>query len=168
MANIISLTMDDQSKLAIAGQPFVVEGENITTTLTLAVPTAYSAWEKQVHFGLDTSIRVTDGTNEMDSNTYAIVYTGPYDLPQQLIDARILKVQVVLISGDAVRPSEVRSFPYYRPSIEADPRNTALPSNVPPSAPTDAGVAGSIRYDANYLYVCIATNTWKRCALSSW
>ena len=168
MANIISLTMDDQSKLAIAGQPFVVEGENITTTLTLAVPTAYSAWEKQVHFGLDTSIRVTDGTNEMDSNTYAIVYTGPYDLPQQLIDARILKVQVVLVSGEAIRPSEVRSFPYYRPSIGADPTNMALPLNTPPVASNAAGNTGDLRYDSNYLYICIAANTWKRCSLSSW
>lgn len=168
MANIISMVMDDQSKLTVTGQPFVVEGENITTTLTLSVPAAYNSWEKQVHFGLDTPIRVTDGSSEKDSNTYAIVYTEPYELPQQLIDARILKVQAVLISGEAIRPSEVRSFPYYRPSIEADPRSTALPANTPPPTATDAGVAGSIRYDANYLYVCIAANTWRRCELNSW
>ena len=168
MANNILIVMDDLSKLTITGQPFVVEGENITTTLTLTVPTAYAAWEKQIHFGLDENIRVTDGTVESDSLTYAIVYTAPYDLPQQLIDARIVKVQVVLISGDAIRPSEVRSFPYYRPSINADPASMALPSNMPPTTAADTGVVGSIRYDASYLYVCVATNTWKRCPLTAW
>jgi hypothetical protein len=32
----------------------------------------------------------------------------------------------------------------------------------------DAGTPGEIRYDANYIYVCVAANTWKRSALSTW
>lgn len=39
--------------------------------------------------------------------------------------------------------------------------------NVPANA-SSAGVKGTISYDANYVYVCVATNTWKRAALSSW
>lgn len=39
--------------------------------------------------------------------------------------------------------------------------------NVPTTA-SSTGVAGTIRYDANYVYVCIATNTWKRSPLSTW
>ena len=31
-----------------------------------------------------------------------------------------------------------------------------------------AGDQGNICWDANYIYVCTATNTWKRSALSSW
>ena len=37
-----------------------------------------------------------------------------------------------------------------------------------PSSSSDTGTAGQIKYDANYLYVCTATNTWKRVALSTW
>jgi hypothetical protein len=33
---------------------------------------------------------------------------------------------------------------------------------------TDAGVAGTICHDSNYIYVCTATNTWKRVALATW
>ena len=40
-------------------------------------------------------------------------------------------------------------------------------SNTPSSA-TDYGFPGEIRWDANYIYVCVATDTWKRVALSSW
>lgn len=37
-----------------------------------------------------------------------------------------------------------------------------------PASATAAGVAGTIASDANYLYVCTATNTWKRIALAAW
>lgn len=40
-------------------------------------------------------------------------------------------------------------------------------SNTPSSA-TDFGHQGEIRWDANYIYICVATDTWKRVALSSW
>jgi len=37
-----------------------------------------------------------------------------------------------------------------------------------PSSATDAGEVGEIAWDENYIYVCVATNTWKRTALSTW
>lgn len=37
-----------------------------------------------------------------------------------------------------------------------------------PTSATDTGSAGQIAWDANYIYVCIATNTWVRSALSTW
>jgi hypothetical protein len=38
-------------------------------------------------------------------------------------------------------------------------------SSVPLTATSD-GVAGQIAYDANYIYVCVAPNSWKRTGLS--
>ena len=40
-------------------------------------------------------------------------------------------------------------------------------TTVPASA-TAAGTAGQVAADASYLYVCVATNTWRRTALSAW
>lgn len=37
-----------------------------------------------------------------------------------------------------------------------------------PTTATDPGTAGDIRYDADYVYVCVATDTWKRSALATW
>ena len=37
-----------------------------------------------------------------------------------------------------------------------------------PSSATASGVQGEIRVDANYIYVCTATNTWKRVAIATW
>jgi len=55
--------------------------------------------------------------------------------------------------------------------------NYADLSGRPPTAPalvaaplsaTAAGTVGQIALDANYLYVCVNTNTWKRVALTTW
>ena len=37
-----------------------------------------------------------------------------------------------------------------------------------PASATDTGTTGEICWDANYVYVCTATDTWKRSALSTW
>lgn len=37
-----------------------------------------------------------------------------------------------------------------------------------PASATAAGNAGTVTWGADYLYVCVATNTWKRAALSTW
>ena len=42
-----------------------------------------------------------------------------------------------------------------------------IPTLTPASA-TAAGTAGEVAWDANYIYVCIATNTWKRVAIGTW
>ena len=42
-------------------------------------------------------------------------------------------------------------------------RNTKTPSSA-----SDFGQAGEICWDANYLYICVAIDTWKRIPLDTW
>lgn len=37
-----------------------------------------------------------------------------------------------------------------------------------PSSATDTGTLGEIRITSDYIYICTATNTWKRVAISTW
>jgi hypothetical protein len=37
-----------------------------------------------------------------------------------------------------------------------------------PASASATGTQGQIAWDANYLYVCTATNTWKRSAITTW
>ena len=37
-----------------------------------------------------------------------------------------------------------------------------------PSLANSAGIAGQITWSANYIYICTATNTWKRANISTW
>jgi hypothetical protein len=41
-------------------------------------------------------------------------------------------------------------------------------SSSAPASASSSGVAGTLAYDSSYLYVCTATDTWKRAALSTW
>lgn len=43
-----------------------------------------------------------------------------------------------------------------------------LASVTAPSSASATGVAGEVRWDASYIYVCTATNTWKRVAIATW
>lgn len=57
------------------------------------------------------------------------------------------------------------------PSVRTVNVNIFAANLVTNSIPTDAGAAGTpgwIRYDSSYIYVCVANNTWKRAALSTW
>ena len=40
--------------------------------------------------------------------------------------------------------------------------------NTPPASSTDTGTAGEVRFASGYIYVCVATNTWRRAALAAW
>lgn len=40
--------------------------------------------------------------------------------------------------------------------------------NTAPASATATGTLGEIRIDANHIYVCTATNTWKRVAIATW
>jgi hypothetical protein len=37
-----------------------------------------------------------------------------------------------------------------------------------PASASDTGITGTIAWDADYIYICTATNTWKRVAISTW
>jgi hypothetical protein len=43
-----------------------------------------------------------------------------------------------------------------------------LTTSKTPSSATDTGTTGQIAWDSDYIYVCVATNTWKRVAISTW
>lgn len=44
---------------------------------------------------------------------------------------------------------------------------TSLTANAPASN-TSSGKTGKIAIDTNYIYVCVANNSWKRISLSNW
>jgi hypothetical protein len=43
----------------------------------------------------------------------------------------------------------------------------SVPTHTPSSA-SDTGVTGTVAWDASFVYVCTATNTWKRAAIATW
>jgi hypothetical protein len=53
-------------------------------------------------------------------------------------------------------------------ALDVNGESIRIRQSVTPASATATGEAGEIMWDADYLYVCVATNTWKRVALTSW
>ena len=53
-------------------------------------------------------------------------------------------------------------------ALDIDSNAIRLRSSLTPQSASDFGEVGQICWDANYIYVCVATNTWKRSLLRSW
>jgi hypothetical protein len=53
-------------------------------------------------------------------------------------------------------------------SNSANVRATSIKGTTAPATANTTGVAGEIRYDSSHVYICVATNTWKRASLSTW
>lgn len=52
--------------------------------------------------------------------------------------------------------------------LQVDSNRIRVSTAKTPSSATDTGATGEICWDANYIYVCVATNTWKRATLATW
>ena len=46
--------------------------------------------------------------------------------------------------------------------------NLRLPAPYVPTSATAFGTVGQISWDADYIYICVGANTWKRSPLSTW
>lgn len=68
-------------------------------------------------------------------------------------------------TGDPAQP--VMTWPGRITASHIDVTSMSLFTTAPASA-TSPGTMGQMAYDSSYFYVCIALNSWKRTALSSW
>lgn len=53
-------------------------------------------------------------------------------------------------------------------ALDIDSNSIRLRQTLTPSSASDVGSAGQIAWDANYIYVCVSTDTWKRVAIGTW
>ena len=87
-----------------------------------------------------------DGTPKLDAGGEQQVRYGLFLRNSSGVDA------VALLSGTAAQPD----------------RAALLLLSDPPSSAADTGSKGEIRVDASYIYICTATNTWKRVGIATW
>lgn len=82
----------------------------------------------------------------------------------------VVPVNRVVGFSDAPRPAVTNTnlesvIPHLKTVLDDDIR---LPRNATPAYANAAGSVGAVCWDSSYLYVCVATNSWKRVALSAW
>lgn len=78
------------------------------------------------------------------------------------IAANVASADRILVLRDPAGNPSVRTA-----ALSTISANLVL-SNTVPANSSSAGLPGTIRYDANNIYICVANNTWKRASLTSW
>jgi hypothetical protein len=53
-------------------------------------------------------------------------------------------------------------------TLSTNDRGLLLPISFTPASASASGTAGQVTWDSSYIYVCTATNTWKRVAIATW
>lgn len=54
------------------------------------------------------------------------------------------------------------------PGLDINSSSIKIKSSFTPASATDIGQAGTISWDSNYIYVCVAQDTWKRVSIGTW
>ena len=101
-------------------------------------------------------------------NSTDVTLSGTYDYIT--ITGQVITVGQVDATTDISGLSTVATSGDYDDLTNKPTAFTAdrLSNTAAPASATSTGTAGEIRYDSDYVYICIATDTWKRAALSTW
>ena len=91
------------------------------------------------------------------------ITSGTWDASQATFDKRSFLTGKEVAAGTGIAVSDI----YGKATVSVD--SAALWIRVAvPAASGSACNAGEVAQDSSYAYFCVATNTWKRSALSSW
>jgi hypothetical protein len=82
-------------------------------------------------------------------------------------DASQSLYRMQILAGDAAMEIDAPAGVEFTGGITVADDLTLSSPTVPASA-SATGVAGTVSWDADYIYICTATDTWKRVAISTW
>ena len=142
-------------------------------------PQSYLRSSNGVHFTLYNSVARTPGTGVEWMDMYSM---GSVRISEGVVEGKAGGMYVNTSTGDVQVSSLIDGGSFsvvtytdagaMTLNILADNGKTHIQTPViygsVPSSATATGVMGQIAYDANYMYVCIATDTWKRTPLTTW
>jgi hypothetical protein len=132
----------------LSGHQFTVNGSNLAR---ICLQTAALGQTTADGFSLETDSSATYFTNR--ENTPSIFYTNNTERLRIDSSGRLL-VGTPSNSGGAL--------------LQVNDNRIRIATAKTPASASDTGTAGEICWDADYIYVCTATDTWKRTAISTW
>lgn len=79
--------------------------------------------------------------------------------------AKTVTIYGLNLSGTVTPPDILVTDPI---GLQVQGNGAVKISTLPPASASAAGVAGTITWDSGFIYICTATNTWKRVAIATW
>jgi len=166
--NFISITEDTQDKIVFNDGAndvdFIVRSPNESKALYL------NAANEVLHINhgdsnFQTKIHSTNGNALEVNNSGVIINEGGYVANDFRVESTSNTHMLFVDAG-----TEKIGIKTNQPEIALDINDIAIRirNDSTPSSASDFGMKGEIRWDTNYIYICVATDTWKRTAVSSW
>lgn len=103
-------------------------------------------------------ISITSGSNIRTRTTAG----STYSLQARDVDG------AVYITFATLTANNTPTFDIQPTSFTLQGDHVTITTAKTPSSASDTGTTGSIAWDSSYVYVCTATNTWKRSGLTTW
>lgn len=159
----------DNGKVATTGQTSVgadcatnVGGTGVTSVGYSALTGTFTG-NYVTAFGAFAGGAVSHGANSL--------FLGPYTGELETGSNKIM-IGCLNLAGDEASQRQAQPI-YIEANSTTDSQNLFLNGNIiidtkTPSSASDTGTAGTICWDADYIYICTATDTWKRVAIATW
>lgn len=160
-ASSVKLTAD-QIKTFCSEDPTLTVSDAATNTPSTAATlqhTSSGTVTSGIGVRLDFECQTATGNNEIGARLEAVATnvtatTEAFDLIIKLMTGGALPTEALKLTSAGVL------------SITGDA--VIIANDRTPATSTDPGTAGTICWDSSYIYVCIATDTWKRALIATW
>jgi hypothetical protein len=146
-------------------------GDSFTSTKFTVEPGSFNTTGGMLRYSANAGVGGTSGTWELAASGPS-TGIGTVAALQRLLTARIGSI---VFSPSASTSNDLNITTTglgigVVPTAKLDINSDALRLRTAktPATSTSVGNQGDMCWDANYIYVCIATNTWKRTAIATW
>jgi hypothetical protein len=147
-------------------------GYHASATVGSAIGIWIKGWGNQLPGTFTTHYGIKIDAISGASTNYAILTTSGLVVINESgadSDTRIegdTDANLVFVDASADKVAVGASDPQSKLDINSD--TIRLRTAKTPASASDTGVTGQICWDADYIYICTATNTWKRAAIATW
>lgn len=167
----ITGTLSDQTDLqtALDGKAGLASNNNFTGVINTFANNAIVQGELTMDDNVYFKDRALTGVDAKSGHGIIAAKTNSVWLLSRIGSYQGANLDINSVSGDQTYqfPPTGGTFVLKDTIISASQFRLAALNN-PPNSAVDTGTLGEIRIDANFIYVCTATNTWKRVAIATW
>lgn len=157
----VKLTANQIKTFNNAAPTLLVETANTTTPATAATLSHQTSATAAAGIGTSLAFQCETAVSNVEIGALLSAITTNVGSGTEAFD-----LQVLLMSGGAAAALVAKFTSAGNFGIAGNTLN--VPTTRTPASASATGTAGDICWDSSYIYVCVAANTWKRTAISTW